>query len=380
MDVSVVGYGDLGSPVGQTLTNLSEGLYDHGLLQEVICRDVDSTTLPLDAVVRAIPLGSTIPRVLTGISRHLVSFNHRGYSERLFDALAAHRVSPGIDVLYCYTPGYMRTIRASGDAISVVQNGTELAIDARERRRKELARIGFDVPDTVSLPPFHRSRYRSVLAADYVVVQSRFVANSHYDAGVDEERLRIISPGVDSDYFRPSERTNGEFQVLYVGSINSVKGIAHLLDAWDDFHALEGSELVLCGRASPRFERLLEDSSIANLRRPGFVDPLPYYQSASVFVFPSLSDGFGKAPLEAMSCGCPVIVTEHTGMADLLSDGEDGFIVPAGDPEAITDRLEYLYGNPSERERMGAAARRTAEDQTWENYVAEVAEFLSEVG
>jgi len=71
-------------------------------------------------------------------------------------------------------------------------------------------------------------------------------------------------------------------------------------------------------------------------------DPLPHLQRADVYVHPSYEDGFGFAPMEAIACGVPVIVTEDTGMKEYVREGVNGYIVPTGSYKAILDRLKYL--------------------------------------
>ena len=91
---------------------------------------------------------------------------------------------------------------------------------------------------------------------------------------------------------------------------------------------------------------------------------------ASVFVSPSIEDGFGQAPMEAMACGLPVIATENVGMSALLTDGQDGFVVPAFDAEAIANRIELLYRDRARLAAMSQAAAATGRRcRTWPSYV-----------
>ena len=63
-----------------------------------------------------------------------------------------------------------------------------------------------------------------------------------------------------------------------------------------------------------------------------------------------------------MACGCPVIATENTGGSGLCRDGIEGFIVPIRSPEAIAEKLVWLYEHPEERRKMRAAARKRVQD------------------
>jgi glycosyltransferase involved in cell wall biosynthesis len=79
-------------------------------------------------------------------------------------------------------------------------------------------------------------------------------------------------------------------------------------------------------------------------------DPLPALQRADVFVHPTYEDGFGYAPMEALACGVPVITTEDTGMKEYIRPGENGFVVPTGNREAIRERLIQIAETPLARD------------------------------
>jgi glycosyltransferase involved in cell wall biosynthesis len=88
-------------------------------------------------------------------------------------------------------------------------------------------------------------------------------------------------------------------------------------------------------------------------------------------VLPSLSDSFSLATLEAMACGLPVIVSRETGIADLISDGRQGYVVPSRDAESIREKLHFLYETPDIRRTMGTEASIAARRQTWDRYAEE---------
>jgi glycosyltransferase involved in cell wall biosynthesis len=125
------------------------------------------------------------------------------------------------------------------------------------------------------------------------------------------------------------------------------KGIALLLEAFDRL-SVSNAELRIVGGWSTRGVRRQLQSRIAQDPRitvqPG--DPLPVLQKADVFVHPSYEDGFGYAPMEALACGVPVVVTEDTGMKEYVRDGVNGFVVPTGSVDAIVAALQRLARNP----------------------------------
>ena len=92
-------------------------------------------------------------------------------------------------------------------------------------------------------------------------------------------------------------------------------------------------------------------------------DVLPFYRLFDVAVLPSRGEGLSQALLEAMALGLPVVASRAGGNADLVSHGEDGWLVPPRDSSAFAGALSRLLGDPELRRRLGARARRTARER-----------------
>jgi len=101
---------------------------------------------------------------------------------------------------------------------------------------------------------------------------------------------------------------------------------------------------------------------------------------ADVFVFPSLFEGFALVILEAMAVGLPVITTPNTAGPDLIEDGKEGLIVPAGDANALREAMQSLLHNPERARSMGRAAHEKAKEFTWERYGERWEAMLHELG
>src|SRR5690606_4266816 len=116
--------------------------------------------------------------------------------------------------------------------------------------------------------------------------------------------------------------------ILYVGTIEPRKNIDVLLKAYKEIIKETGlpQKLVLCGKLGWRYQSILDTiEADEELKRrvihPGYVpdDILPLlYREADVFVYPSLYEGFGLPPLEAMTCGTPVIVSNTSSLPDVV--------------------------------------------------------------
>ncbi len=119
-------------------------------------------------------------------------------------------------------------------------------------------------------------------------------------------------------------------------------------------------------------DELCLDQNVVFLGKRG-QDTLPYYYSAAeMLVMPSHYESFGMVALEAMACGTPVIASEVGGLGFLVQNGETGYTVPSGDPEALCDRLSALLNDPLLRETMGRRAAEYAQSYQWEKIAARI--------
>ncbi|HYM46657.1 MAG TPA: glycosyltransferase family 4 protein [Solirubrobacteraceae bacterium] len=181
--------------------------------------------------------------------------------------------------------------------------------------------------------------------ADRIYVSSRYSWESFVEEGVAEEAMSLF-PLIPAPRFGPGRttRASATFDIVYVGGLSVAKGVPLLIDAVRRLSHAD-MRLVLVGGAGTRGMRRFIESARARDSRievsPG--DPLPHVRGARLCVHPSYSDGFGYSPAEALACGLPVIVSEDTGMKDLIDSGRDGLILPTGDLGALTEAIDCAY-------------------------------------
>jgi glycosyltransferase involved in cell wall biosynthesis len=89
---------------------------------------------------------------------------------------------------------------------------------------------------------------------------------------------------------------------------------------------------------------------------------------ADVFVLPSLAEGFAHVILEAMSCGLPIIATDHTCAPDVIVNGEHGFIVPIRSAQAIAEKMAWGIDNRADLAAMGESAAARSCLFSWERF------------
>jgi glycosyltransferase involved in cell wall biosynthesis len=181
--------------------------------------------------------------------------------------------------------------------------------------------------------------------ADRIYVGSKYTKESFLDEGFRAEQLSQFAFTPDPRY-QPDASVGGSdtYNIVYVGSLTVAKGVPLLVDAVRRLpHA--DIRLVLVGGWATRGMRKFIQTACAEDPRissgPG--DPLPHLRAARLCVHPSYEDGFAYAPAEALACGVPVLVSEDTGMKELIGSRRTGRVLPTGDLDALSEAIEAAY-------------------------------------
>ena len=228
-------------------------------------------------------------------------------------------------------------------------------------------------------PEWKRRRKDAELAlATTIIVASTFTRSSLERLSV-KAPIRVVPYGFPvAEFPFRSAPPSGKFRVLSVGAQDPRKGTPYLLEAWRRA-ALPDAELHLVGGL--RLARSFLD------RYAGLFQHWPHvpraelasrYAAADVLVFPTLGDGFGLVMQEAMCCGTPVITTPAGGGPEAITDGETGWILPAGDVDALVEQLRYCAANRGRLIEMGRAARARAERWTWQDATQGILQALED--
>ncbi len=213
---------------------------------------------------------------------------------------------------------------------------------------------------------------------DEVLVSSATYAEELVAMGVERERMRDLPRGVDLDLFSPDKRQAGLFAgrglppgpvLLYVGRLSREKNLAALLHA---FRALRergfqaGLAIVGDGPERRALEMRWGAPDVAFTGYLAGEELATAYASADLFVFPSRTDTFGNAVLEAMASGLPAIVAREGGPAEQIRHGETGLVVDLDLPDVLVDAMRMLLSHDGLRHRLGAAARAHAASSSWD--------------
>lgn len=324
--------------------------------------------------------------VKTGLN-HYLNLNYQGLVDLVYASLDNHVAKhhlQGINGVYAYEDGAATTFQKAKDQgilclydLPIVFYRTSLTLQLEEAELfPELAPA---LQGTQEPAEKLERKEQEIQLADHIFVPSSFVQNSLLEAGVKSEKISVIPFGAPIDYFNPKPKKDNLFRALFVGRIAPRKGVHYLLQAWRELQ-LHEAELLLVGiNDFPEGWLNQYIDIIRYLKSVPHSSLNEYYSAASVLVFPSLVEGLALVQLEAMACGIPIITTPNAGGSDIVTDGVEGFVVPIRDLEVLKEKLEWCYRHPQELAEMGRAARRKAEQLTWDLYRQRLANRVQEL-
>ncbi|GAB2580953.1 glycosyltransferase family 4 protein [Spirosoma areae] len=199
--------------------------------------------------------------------------------------------------------------------------------------------------------PFHKRekerRIKEYELADYILLPSEFVKNSFLRLGFPEQKLLKVPYGFNKfsslAINKPIELDSKDFVVLYVGSISVRKGVRYLIQAFDKFQHPRKKLVIVGPKTEPEGIQDLAVSPQVTFTGVLKGEALHQaYRSATVFCLPSIEEGLALVLGEALSFGLPIIATTNTGASDIITDGQEGFIVPIKDSDSIFAKLQLL--------------------------------------
>lgn len=215
--------------------------------------------------------------------------------------------------------------------------------------------------------------------AQKVILLSKSLILKTEKLRIKKSKVVVIPSGVDSKHFDPeryevkkkASQIRDEFNISdeivigYVGRLYPAKGLTYL------FHAVKKIQerypnvvLLIVGDGALRneLEAMARDLNVRSIFAGWQRDTAPYYSTMDIFVLPSLFEGLPNVILEAMAMKIPVIATKVGGNPDILSNGENGFLVPVRNVQQLALALEKLIADDNLRAQMGAINRQKVQD------------------
>lgn len=299
---------------------------------------------------------------------------HLAYMAKKEQDRACTRYLPDTDIFMFYNGSGLHTCKkAKGTHTITVAE----AVNSHVHYQEQLLQ---DEYTRLKLPwvPFHQAekkrRMEEYALADYILLPSEFVRSSFIELGFPSEKLIKVPYGFsqltsdDKEVRTLAANNQDTFTILYVGSISVRKGLHYLLTAFEKLKH-PGKKLVVVGPESK--PNGLEHSRIPdNVVFTGVLKGKELenaYRSADVFCLPSIEEGLALVLGEALSYGLPIIATVNSGAADIITEGQEGFIVPIQDAESIANRFQLLIEDRAVYQQMkDLAVKRAASLNGWD--------------
>ena len=201
-------------------------------------------------------------------------------------------------------------------------------------------------------------------------------------------RYRIIPSGVGLPFFATEVPPIPKYidhrrNILFLGRLEKRKGLPYLLEAYAILkQEMPDIRLIVVGGDGgmlPACERYIRHKGLTDIVFTGYVaeSELPrYYKTADVYCAPNTgAESLGIVLLEAMAAGTPIVASQIDGFADVLTDGQEGLLVPPRDGKALAAALHRLLSDAALREEMGKQGAKTAQRYSWEQVSAQVLEY-----
>jgi len=234
----------------------------------------------------------------------------------------------------------------------------------------------------------------SIRKADIIVADSHSTKRDIIEYfGVEDEKIKVVHLGVESR-FRPIGNVE-EYRlrnnlpskmILNVGTLEPRKNVVTLIKAFKRLRekGFEDYKLVIAGDKGWLYEQIFKDVDHSGLKQEilfrGVVsdEDLPMlYNCADIFVYPSLYEGFGLPPLEAMACGIPVITSNTSSLPEVIGDA--GIMVDPTDDKSLSDAMYSVLTDKELWQHMSNNGLQRSKMFTWEKAAKEILEIYDEV-
>lgn len=281
---------------------------------------------------------------------------------------------------------------------SAVSKKTKLVVTAHD--------LSFEIfPETFSLKRriwhFFIHFRNLVLSADKVIAVSQSTKNDLMDYyGVPEKKITVIRSGIakqfhvmdrnDTALVSVQEKYHLPYKfILSLATLEPRKNIPAIVSAFDALMALNHPvlnkySLVIAGtrgwKCEETFEAIAQSLYKDKIILTGFIadeDKSALYNLASIFVYPSLYEGFGFPPLEAMACGVPVIVSHSASLPEIVGSG--GILVDPYQPDEIFQALKQTLLDAELTETLRKKSEKRAGDFSWDKTVEETIQLFHSI-
>lgn len=347
--------------------NVGSGQYLRGLLPALVERD-SNVRRTLVVMAEVDDVASTLAEIVYWRSRSRPRGVGADAAKTWFEQVVFPRLAAGADV--AHVPYFAPPLKPTARTVVTVHDLIPLALPAY--RGSALARAYFQLA-SAALP-----------RAAHIITDSEFSRRDIlYRFGLPTERVTCVhlAPAA---RFRPAEAEAvaavraryglPETFILYMGGYDVRKDLVTLFRAYAELRRLGETIALVCAGGLPRHSSVTPDPrrqaaslGLTDVLFPGWIraeDQPALLSAATVFVFPSRYEGFGLPPLEALACGAPTVVADATSLPEVV--GAAALLFPAGDAEALAERLTRVLADADLRADLRARGPARAATFSWD--------------
>lgn len=196
-----------------------------------------------------------------------------------------------------------------------------------------------------------------------IIAVSRAVRNELVEQYNYRGRVTVIPNGIDVGKFKPDKKKDKQKRVLFSGRFIAMKGLQLVIKAMPQvLREHKDATFVFAGAGDREpYKRMLQETGISEENFEFYYidyQNMPqFYSSGDMLILPSFLESFPMTILEAMACGLPVIASNVGDVADMVKEGETGFLIDKGDYQTLAERINQLLSDEALRIRMGKNAR-----------------------
>jgi glycosyltransferase involved in cell wall biosynthesis len=255
----------------------------------------------------------------------------------------------------------------------------------------------------IMLPLFHighpeyecYSFYELLRKSDAIITLTPYEAEYLATKAIPKEKIHIIGAGVNPNEF--TEANSEKFKekyglhdsqiILFMGNRISSKGIFTLIESMRHVkRSYPKARLVLAGRSGREYDDYYSklppalQSSIVDVGVLPKQEKADAFAAADIFVMPSKFESIGLVYLEAWMCSTPVIGSYSKTLSNVITDGDDGFLIDFGDSAMLGKKIVYLLKNDALREEMGNAGKdKVLQNYTWNKITSKIEDLYKNV-
>ncbi len=287
-------------------------------------------------------------------------------------------------VHHCELEGYTRLVISTPGPV-----GLTALIASNVLGIKSVGIFHTDIPLYVKIhtenQTFHDIAWKYITwfynSLDTIYIASDYYRSYLVDHGFDPSKMRIFPKAVDTEMFTPERRDpvfwrrwncDHEIKLLYVGRVVKEKNLDVLARSFELLSEKRNDMLLVVVGDGPYREELARRLEGKNVLFTGVLegaDLSSAYASSDIFVFPSTTDTYGNAVLEAQASGLPAVVSDTGGAQEVIHPDTSGIVTASMDEVALAKAISAILDSPSLRRRMSEESRRLALQCRWDDAV-----------